>query len=1079
MTALAPPPGAGTDRAAWTRTVFAQGDYAGAALHGDAATWEHHAARALLCGDGRSLGELAAHGGDEARLHLGAALWIHGEEPAALAALRPLALPHAQTLARLIERPRIRVLAQLPWLRGTNTDLLTAAAEDPRFEVRNVSHHPEDVQNRPYASVQRFLDRGFVPDFYVCAMVEWHHLPPDLQRLPCPILGHVADHDLHVQTLQPWLPLFDELLVTDRTEWLDVQGLAAVRVSSFPKVFGLPPLPEVPPAGERARPLDFFVSGTMLDPFHPDKARLLHELLAMPGIELRVVHGFAGAAAYQALLAATKVSFTYVRRPGALPTRGLEALAMGCAVAVQRESVLNLFAGEREGVAGYGPEPGSLAACVRRILDSWDAFGPAALRGAEVVRREFDRRRVAAQYLRFCAFRAAAPRPPRRPADTARLCQKRLCVRRTWLPDSALVRRRTMQANFHFLREQLAAAPAAATLNDLARELLCEFAACEHAGEAGAAERALLEGALALLRRGLRLHPRHLVLRFNLIRAALHHGTPAEQDEALALAAEALARPVDHWEVAPLDDVMPFDFHADGFDYRGHLTRVARCCRGEPVPADELARPILAAIAGCLGRHRGEVAVHERAVALDPGFAPFRLDLARALLARGTAADRERARALLVELAAGSVVFAAAAELLAVLEPAAAGARSARRLREDALDAGVELERLFAADGEALARSGRARVAAVGGSSTGGLPRLSVLVPGPLGERELCELLTDLQAQTLATELEVVVAAAADRAPGQGLDDVLAECRRAGTPVRTAAVAGDPCHAAALNASVAAARAPLLTVAMAGDRFRADAFALLCGELDEDPGAALACANEGFAARTTGAFLPEALAAIRCLPAFAPRRLFARDCIGLRPVWRRELHLLHGGFDAAAGAAAEYEFWLRATARATVRQRREVLSTGLLGAAWRRRRDPLADPDGAARVRSEHWMAGWGPLPALLLQGPLPAPLFAPGLGEEARSHARLGMLSPGAQRRVLALEALYGTAMVHGDLLTARLLLETCTAEHPGLLSARLALAGLCTALGDPAGRAVLAGALSVDPRRERVMGLLGRGSV
>ncbi|MCR9245687.1 MAG: hypothetical protein NXI31_11700 [bacterium] len=332
-------PTAGEDRAKWTAAVFAAGDYAGAAMFGDPVTWQWRAARAMLLGEGAPMSALASDTEPEARLHFGAARWIHGDDAGALEVLDECELPHARGLARLIRRERIQVLAQLPCMRGSQWDLMAAAESDPRFEIRNVGYAVEGVRNQPYADVRRFLDADFVPDFYVSAMVEWHHLPPNLQQLQCPILGHIADHDLHVQTLQPWLGLFDELVVTDRSEWLDVQnlspGLGSARpVTSFPKVFGLPTdLPAIP-EGERF--LDFFVSGTMLDDYHPDKAALMHELLSIPDIRLRVVRGHAGVEAYHALLGASQASFTYVRRPGALPTRGLESLAMGCALATQR-----------------------------------------------------------------------------------------------------------------------------------------------------------------------------------------------------------------------------------------------------------------------------------------------------------------------------------------------------------------------------------------------------------------------------------------------------------------------------------------------------------------------------------------------------------------------------------------------------------------------------------------------------------------------------------------------------------------------------------------------------------------------
>ena len=111
-----------------------------------------------------------------------------------------------------------------------------------------------------------------------------------------------------------------------------------------------------------------------------------------------------------ARLASTRVCVTYVRHPTAAPTRGVEALAMGCALVVQRGSVLTLYASEHQGVLTYDLEAGDLTSAVRYILDEWPEFQRRAERGAAAVRREFELSRVASQYLRFLTFLAARPR---------------------------------------------------------------------------------------------------------------------------------------------------------------------------------------------------------------------------------------------------------------------------------------------------------------------------------------------------------------------------------------------------------------------------------------------------------------------------------------------------------------------------------------------------------------------------------------------------------------------------------------------------------------------------------------------
>src|SRR5262249_4555063 len=154
---------------------------------------------------------------------------------------------HARNLLRLIDKPRLRVLAQLPWTRTGCSDLVSGLRKDHKFKVENVSYHPADRGNSPYADVRSLCNPAEPPDFYVCQMLGWHLVPPNLLDLPCPVLGQTADYDLHIQTVHPWLQLFDELVVTDPSEWEDVRRLAAAPVSTFPKSFGLPEgLPPLP-----------------------------------------------------------------------------------------------------------------------------------------------------------------------------------------------------------------------------------------------------------------------------------------------------------------------------------------------------------------------------------------------------------------------------------------------------------------------------------------------------------------------------------------------------------------------------------------------------------------------------------------------------------------------------------------------------------------------------------------------------------------------------------------------------------------------------------------------------------------
>jgi hypothetical protein len=78
--------------------------------------------------------------------------------------------------------------------------------------------------------------------------------------------------------------------------------------------------------------------------------------------------------------------------------------------------------------------------------------------------------------------------------------------------------------------------------------------------------------------------------------------------------------------------------------------------------------------------------------------------------------------------------------------------------------------------------------------------------------------------------------------------------------------------------------------------------------------------------------------------------------------------------------------------------------------------------------------------------------LCAPGIREEAASHARLGVITDAQRAGLESLETFLGTTLLHGDTATAMCLLRAAAAVAPSLLAPQLALASLLDALGLPA---------------------------
>jgi hypothetical protein len=252
------------------------------------------------------------------------------------------------------------------------------------------------------------------------------------------------------------------------------------------------------------------------------------------------------------------------------------------------------------------------------------------------------------------------------------------------------------------LEAALAAEPASPhLLIDLAREAV--LANC-HRAPAGVIPAGQW---LAFLRRvyrtALERCPRSLVARFNSIRVMLHFGTPDLVSEALALLDETLALPPDHWQVEVMEDVFPWDFFPQFFNYRRYFDRVTEhLMEGTPVHPDlcGLMRASLHAYRGFYPAYHGVYSQSlddfQAAAALDPDFPYFQLWYAEQLLLRGLPEDLQAACSLLRELAESSLVFLEASEMLERTggQPAELARRTARAREVLDVDRSIAIPKL-------------------------------------------------------------------------------------------------------------------------------------------------------------------------------------------------------------------------------------------------------------------------------------------------------------------------------------------------------------------------------------------------
>jgi len=644
--------------------LFTKGNYAAVAMGGSSGQWQTYAAMGLVGKAQEAIEGLSRFDHPEARFYSAVASWIDGDEITATSILGKIPTLHAQNLLTLIRKPQIQVLSQFP----TREYFLTESMEDRKFQVRNLGFFPQDLPNEPHADIHKFYDFHNPPDFYICKVVEWLQIPPNIQELPCPIFGATVDYDIHVQTVYPWLRLFDELTVPDPSVWEGVHKLVQVPVSTFPKFYSLPA--RLPPAPTGPREIDVFLSGTVLHPYHPDKSQLLHQILSRPDIKSLIINKHLHPQSYMDFLCNSKVCYAYVRFTASMPTRALDALSMGCAVVIQKGSVLGLYLGEEHGVLTYELESENLAPTIRHILDHWPEFEQRARHGSATVRREFALPRVASQYLRFLTFLAAKPRGQRQRQPAEHLVQKRSVFRKGYFPppgsnkdnpilaktaESSLVRLRT-----HIRTEGLSSC----LLIDAAREIvLC----CRNTEAMSNTAKWLIEP-LRLYRMGIANFPQSLVLRLNFIRVAMQFGQTQEIEKAIQLTKETLNTPASNWKIDVMEDVFSWDFNSATFNYRKYFDLITEhLMRGTPVNS-ALTQLILAALYYYLGRYSNNLDHFKQAVTLDPEFPFYRFYYAKILIQRGQPEDYTQAGILLTQLAENSILFVEAFCLLKQLQ---------------------------------------------------------------------------------------------------------------------------------------------------------------------------------------------------------------------------------------------------------------------------------------------------------------------------------------------------------------------------------------------------------------------------
>jgi glycosyltransferase involved in cell wall biosynthesis/Flp pilus assembly protein TadD len=189
---------------------------------------------------------------------------------------------------------------------------------------------------------------------------------------------------------------------------------------------------------------------------------------------------------------------------------------------------------------------------------------------------------------------------------------------------------------------------------------------------------------------------------------------------------------------------------------------------------------------------------------------------------------------------------------------------------------------------------------------------VSAIVSSYDAERFLRGKLEDLEAQTIADRLEIIVIDSAS--PGNE-GAIVAEFQKRYDNIRYLRTDRRETVYQAWNRGIRMANGEFVTNANTDDRLRSDCYETLVRALREHPECVLAYPDMRITEQENATFEEHRPLGTRDWPPFDRLALMELCCVGPFPLWRRSLHEEIGYFDERYRSAADYEFWLRAAER--------------------------------------------------------------------------------------------------------------------------------------------------------------------
>jgi glycosyltransferase involved in cell wall biosynthesis len=176
------------------------------------------------------------------------------------------------------------------------------------------------------------------------------------------------------------------------------------------------------------------------------------------------------------------------------------------------------------------------------------------------------------------------------------------------------------------------------------------------------------------------------------------------------------------------------------------------------------------------------------------------------------------------------------------------------------------------------------------------------------GERFLRECLSDLEAQTIADETEIVIV---DSASEQNEKDIVLEFQSKYKNIVYVRTEEKETIYAAWNRAINHAHGKYITNANVDDRHDRTAYEKMSKFLDTHAEFALVYADVAITTKENARLVDAPISGFYLLSDFDPEILFKICYVGPQPMWRKDLHERYGLFDPFYTSAGDYEYWLR------------------------------------------------------------------------------------------------------------------------------------------------------------------------